>query len=112
MHVAAETEQRATARCRHTFTMTPRSARRLLYGIVVACVAMTEGAALLRPAPPPVSGPQYAVTIPPRLPFDVPGVSLPSGVVIVPTNRLGAQSIRLGIAVPVHGLPGQVGAAP
>ena len=91
--------------------MTPAIARRLLYGIVLACVMATAGTALSRPAPPLMSGPQHAVVIAPRLPFEVP-LSLPSGVVIVPVDGSTARSVRIGNAVPVHGLPGQVGASP
>lgn len=48
---------------------------------------------------------------PARLPFEVP-VSLPGGVVTVPVEGAAARSVRIGNAVPVHGLPGQVGASP
>lgn len=101
----------AVAEGRHTEAVTPATARRLLYVIVLACVTATAGADLLRPAPPPVSAPQYAVTIPPRLPFEVP-VAPPGGLVIVQANGSTARSARIGGALPVHGLPGQVGASP
>ncbi len=91
--------------------MTPVVARRLLYGIVVACLAVTGGTVLLRPAPPRVTGPQYPVAIPPRLPFEVPDIGVPPTVVTVPMDGGTAQSVRIFV-VPVHGLPGQVGASP
>lgn len=103
---------RASRDGRHTWSVTPVVARRLLYAIVVACLALTAGAALIRPVPPAANGPQHPVAIPKRLPFEVPVVSLPPGVVIVPMDGSAAQSIRMGVVVPVHGLPGQVGANP
>ena len=97
----------------HNGSLTPTAARRLLYAIVGACVALTGAVALLRPAPPPAVAPQHAVTIAPRLPFAGPDESLPQGVVVVPLTGLGAESVRMGvIELPVHGLPGQIGAAP
>jgi hypothetical protein len=84
-----------------------------LYAIVVACVALTGGAALLRPAPLAAAGPQHPIVIPNRLPFEAHGQSVPNGVVTVPMSGLSAQSVRMGIeAATVHGLPGQVGASP
>jgi hypothetical protein len=76
-------------------------------------VALTGGAALLRPALPPASGPQHPVVIPNGLPFEVSGQSTRNGVVTVPLTGLHAQSVRMGIeAATVHGLPGHVGASP
>jgi hypothetical protein len=93
--------------------LTPTVARRLLYGIVAACVALTAGVALLRPAPPADAGPQHPVVILPRLPFAVPEESGSTRVDIVPMDGGWAQSIRMGsVGIPVHGLPGQVGASP
>jgi len=97
----------------HNGSLTPTAARRLLYAIVGACVALTGAVALLRPAPPPAVGPQTPVTIVPRLPFAVPAQYLGQGVVVVPIRGLEAPAVRLDTGVPsVHGLPGQVGAAP
>jgi hypothetical protein len=97
----------------HTGGLTPTVARRLLYGIVAACVALTAGVALLRPAPPAATGPQHPVVILPELPFAVPEQSGSTQVVIVPMDGGWAQSIRMGsVGIPVHGLPGQVGASP
>jgi hypothetical protein len=97
----------------HTGRLTPIVARRLLYGIVAACVALTAGVALLRPAPPPATGLQHPVVILPRLPFAVPDQSGSTQVVIVPVDGGWARTIRLGaVGIPVHGLPGQVGASP
>jgi hypothetical protein len=96
----------------HTGGLTPTAARRLLYGIVAACVALTAGVALLRPAPP-AAGPQNPVVILPRLPFAVPAESGSTQVVTVPPDGMWAQSVRMaGVGIPVHGLPGQVGASP
>jgi hypothetical protein len=79
----------------------------------VACVALTGGAALLRPAAPPATGPQHPVVIPNWLPFEVAGQSVRNGVVTVPLSGLHAQSVRIGIeAATVHGLSGHVGASP
>lgn len=79
----------------------------------MACVALTGGAALLRPAAPPATGPQYPVVIPNGLSFQVAGQSVRYGVVTVPPSGLHAQSVRIGIeAATVHGLPGHVGASP
>lgn len=94
-------------------SLSPAVARRLLYAIVVACVALTGGAALLRSAPPPAVGPQHPVLIPDGLPFEVTGQSVRNGVVTVPPSGLHAQSVRIGIEeATVHGLPGHVGASP
>lgn len=93
-------------------SLSPAAARRFLYAIVVACVALTGGAALLRSPAPPATGPQQPVVIGNRLPFEAPGQLTRNGVVTVPRG-LSAQSIRIGIeAATVHGLPGDVGASP
>jgi hypothetical protein len=91
--------------------MTPAVARRLLYGIVVACLVVTGGTVLLRPAPPRVTAPQYPVVIPARLPFEVPGIGASPRFVTVPVDGGITQSEQI-VVVPVHGLPGQVGASP
>jgi hypothetical protein len=97
----------------HTGGLTPTVARRLLYGIVAACVALTAGVALLRPAPPAAIGPQHPMVILPRLPFAAPEQSGFTQVVIVPIGGGASRSIRVGsVGIPVHGLPGQVGASP
>ena len=93
--------------------MTPLAARRLLYAMVAACLLLTAGTAVLRPAPPATSGPQHPVSIPVRPPFLVPEESMPSNVVTVPMSGLSSKAVRTGSApLPVHGLPGQVGASP
>jgi hypothetical protein len=94
-------------------SLTPTTARRILYAIVAACAAVTGAAALLRPAPPPATGPQRSVLISPRSPVVVPEGSMPNRAVSVPPSGLSAQSVRMGIvSATVHGLPGQVGASP
>jgi hypothetical protein len=91
--------------------MTPAVARLLLYGIVVACLVVTGGTVLLRPAPPRVTAPQYPVVIPARLPFEVPEIGGSPRFVTVPVDGGITHSVRI-VVVPVHGLPGQVGASP
>lgn len=80
--------------------------------IVVACLAVTADTALLRPAPPSLGGPQRPILTPPRLPLEIPEVSLPTGAVIVQASGSSSFSVDVGRVVPVHGLPGQVGASP
>jgi hypothetical protein len=94
-------------------SLSPAAARRLLYAIVVACVALTGGAAVIRPHAPPATDPQQPVVIANRLPFAAPGQAAQNVVVTVPPKGLLAQSIRIGIeAATVHGLSGHVGASP
>jgi hypothetical protein len=72
---------------------------------------VTGGTVLLRPAPPRVTAPQYPVVIPARLPFEVPGVGASPRFVTVPVDSGITQAEQI-VVVPVHGLPGQVGASP
>ena len=95
----------------HTSGMTPAVARRLLYGIVVACLAVTGGTVLLRPAPPRVIGPQYQAPLPRGIP-EIHAISGSVRIVTIPIDGASSQIDHVEITVPVHGLPGQVGASP
>jgi hypothetical protein len=93
--------------------MTPAVARRLLYGIVIACLGVSGGTVLLRPAPQRVTVPQYQYQVP--LPRGIPEihtiVAAPR-IVTIPMGVGTSQIDHVEIVVPVHGLPGQVGASP
>ena len=92
--------------------MTPAVARRLLYGIVVACLAVTGSTVLLRPAPPRVTAaPQYQVPLPRGIP-QIHAILAGPRIVTVPIDGGTSGIDHLEIVVPVHGLPGQVGASP
>ena len=92
--------------------MTPAVARRLLCGIVVACLALTGGTVLLRPAPPPVTAaPQYQVPLPRGIP-EIHAIPAVPRIVALPMDGGASQIDHVEIVVPVHGLPGQVGASP
>jgi hypothetical protein len=93
--------------------MTPAVARRLLYGIVVACLAVTGGTVLLRPAPPRVTVPQYQYPV--ALPRGIPEIHTilaAPRIVTIPADGGTTQIDHVQIVVPVHGLSGQVGASP
>lgn len=92
--------------------MTPAVARRLLYGIVVTCLAVTGGTVLLRPAPPRVTGPQYQAPLPRGIP-EIQAISAAPRFVTIPADGGTSQIDHVQIVVvPVHGMPGQVGASP
>jgi hypothetical protein len=94
----------------HTGGVTPAVARRLLFGIVAACLAVTAGVALLRPATPAPTAPQSAAVSEPGLPYDV----LPQQFV-VPADGSTWRSYGVDggvVTVHVHGLPGQIAASP
>lgn len=94
----------------HTGGVTPAVARRLLFGIVAACLAVTAGVALLRPAPPAPTAPHPAAVSEPGLPYDV----LPQQFV-VPADGTTWRSYGVNggvVTVHVHGLPGQISASP
>lgn len=93
----------------HTRGVTPTVARRLLYGIVAVCLALTASAALLRPAPHAATAPQYALVSEPRVPDVAPQQFF------VPVDGSHGQSYIVdgGVeTVHIHGLPGQVAASP
>ncbi len=89
--------------------MTPGVARRLLYGIVVACLAVTGSTVLLRPAPPRVTAPRYQAPFPRGM---IHAISAAPRIVIIPMEGGTSQIDHITIVVPVHGMPGQVGASP
>jgi hypothetical protein len=91
--------------------MTPAVARRLLYGIVVTCLAVTGSTVLLRPAPPRVTAPQYQVPLPRGIP-EIHAISAAPRIVTIPADGGTTQIDHIEIVVPVHGMPGQVGASP
>lgn len=95
----------------HTGGVTPTVARRLLYGIVAACLAVTGGIVLLRPAPQASTAPRHAPVIDTRLP-DVPAQQF-----FVPADGPPGTSYRVDAGgsveiVQVHGLPGHIAASP
>ena len=95
----------------HTGGVTPTVARRLLYGIVAACLGVTAGIVLLRPAPQAATVPRHAAVIDSGLPdvapqqFFVPAAGPPGESYRVDAN--GSVEI-----VQVHGLPGHIAASP
>jgi hypothetical protein len=97
----------------HTGGVTPTVARRLLYGIVAGCLALTASAALFRPPPRAATAPQHSVVTDGELPDAVPQQFT------VTVDGLPGQSYRVNgmngvvsVTVHVHGLPGQVAASP
>jgi hypothetical protein len=95
----------------HTGGVTPGVARRLLYGIVAACLAVTAGIVLLRPAPQVPTNPRHTPVIDTGLPDVAPQQFF------VPVDGPPGDSYRVDAngsveIVQVHGLPGHIAASP
>jgi hypothetical protein len=95
----------------HTGGVTPTVARRLLYGIVAACLAVTAGIMLLRPAPQAATVLRHAPVIDTGLPDVAPQQFF------VPADGPPGESYRVDAngsveIVQVHGLPGHIAASP
>jgi hypothetical protein len=95
----------------HTSGVTPAVARRLLFGIVAACLAVTAAIVLLRPAPQAATAPRHAPVIDIGLPDVAPQQFF------VPVGGSPRDSYRVDAngtfeIVQVHGLPGHIAASP